>query len=174
MRYIRMAIDMLCSDVKLLFKKLLGCKVDFGIVNLASPFSHIYTEHGGKVKIGNKTEIKANTEIKSDHGVLTLGNNCFVNRNCMIIAHERITIADQVTIGPGTCIYDHDHNVESGGFITSPVEIKKGAWIGAGCIILKGVTVGENAIVAAGSIVTKNIPPKTVFYQKRENVMKQL
>jgi acetyltransferase-like isoleucine patch superfamily enzyme len=28
---------------------------------------------------------------------------------------------------------------------------------------LKGVTIGDGAVIAAGSVVTKNIPPRTVW-----------
>lgn len=36
-------------------------------------------------------------------------------------------------------------------------------WIGAGCIIMAGVTVGDGAIIAAGSVVTKDVPPCTIW-----------
>ena len=36
-------------------------------------------------------------------------------------------------------------------------------WIGAGSIIMAGVTIGDGAIVAAGSVVTKDIPPCTIY-----------
>lgn len=36
-------------------------------------------------------------------------------------------------------------------------------WIGAGSIIMAGVTIGDGAIIAAGSVVTKDVPPCTVY-----------
>ena len=41
--------------------------------------------------------------------------------------------------------------------------IGKDCWIGAGSIIMAGVTIGDGSIVAAGSVVTKNIPPYTIY-----------
>ena len=42
--------------------------------------------------------------------------------------------------------------------------IKKGASLGANCTIICGNTIGEYALVGAGSVVTKDIPPYTVWY----------
>ena len=35
-------------------------------------------------------------------------------------------------------------------------------WIGAFCIILAGVKVGEGSVIAVGSVVTNDIPPKSI------------
>ena len=43
-----------------------------------------------------------------------------------------------------------------------PVEIKDGAWIGAGATVLPGVTVGKYAILGADSVATKDIPDYVV------------
>jgi acetyltransferase-like isoleucine patch superfamily enzyme len=43
------------------------------------------------------------------------------------------------------------------------IHIKEGVWIGAGSIILSDVVIGEYSIVAAGAVVTKDVPPYTVF-----------
>jgi UDP-2-acetamido-3-amino-2,3-dideoxy-glucuronate N-acetyltransferase len=41
--------------------------------------------------------------------------------------------------------------------------IKKNASIGAGAIILGGTVIGESAMIGAGAVVTKNIPPYTLW-----------
>lgn len=87
----------------------------------------------------------------------------------MIVAHESITIEGNVTIGPGTVIYDHDHDGK-GGYTTKPVHIGKNVWIGAGCIILRGVTIGDNSVIATGTLVTKDVPANVLRYDKRERV----
>ena len=43
-----------------------------------------------------------------------------------------------------------------------PVEIKDGAWIGAGATVLPGVTVGKYARLGADSVATKDIPDNVV------------
>ena len=79
---------------------------------------------------------------------------------------DLITIEDNVNIGPKAIIVTHDSSdrcVNPGGQVRrAAVRICKNSFIGAGSIILPGVTVGERSIVAAGSVVTKDVPPKTV------------
>jgi len=41
--------------------------------------------------------------------------------------------------------------------------IKSDAWIGMNAMIMPGVTIGEGAIIAAGSVVSKDVPPYTIF-----------
>jgi len=43
------------------------------------------------------------------------------------------------------------------------ITIANNVWIGDRVIVLPGVTIGNGSIVAAGSVVTKNVPPYTVF-----------
>lgn len=159
----------LSSDLFLVIRRMLGCRVKFPLLSIVSPMSSLKTRNKGSISLGKKTCIRSNSEVSTNQGIISLGNNCFVNKNCMIIAHEKIVIEDNVTIGPNTVIYDHDHD-GNGEYLTNPVHIGKNVWIGAGCIILKGTTIGENTVVGAGSIITKDIPPNTRFYQKRENV----
>jgi acetyltransferase-like isoleucine patch superfamily enzyme len=42
--------------------------------------------------------------------------------------------------------------------VSGPINIKDGAWIGAGAIILANVTVGRKSIVGAGAVVTNDVP----------------
>ena len=43
------------------------------------------------------------------------------------------------------------------------VVIENGVWIGSGAKVLDGVKIGENSVIGAGSIVTKSVPPFTVY-----------
>jgi acetyltransferase-like isoleucine patch superfamily enzyme len=40
--------------------------------------------------------------------------------------------------------------------------VRRGATIGSGATILSGVEIGADAIVGAGSVVTKDVPPRTI------------
>lgn len=121
----------------------------------------------GGITVGAGVTMCENSYIEATaSGKVLLEGENFINRNCQISAREEILIEKNVTIGPATVIYDHDHKFRKGDnnsqFVTSKVVIKKNAWIGSGCIILKGVTIGENSIVAAGTIVTKDVPPNSI------------
>jgi acetyltransferase-like isoleucine patch superfamily enzyme len=56
----------------------------------------------------------------------------------------------------------------------APIRISRGAWIGARSIILKGVTIGAGAVVGMGSVVTKDVPPRTVVVGNPARVIREI
>ena len=75
--------------------------------------------------------------------------------------HESLSVGDNCLFGEFVSIHDEDHVLSRSskpwserGFITSPVRIGSGVWVGAHATILKGVTIGDHAVVAAGADVT--------------------
>lgn len=170
MKYIKYALCAVATDIKYAIKRLAGSHVAPHFLTVVNPFANIMTEgRESSVKIGKMAHIRPYTEVAAKAGgKLIIGNRCFVNKFCMVICRDSITIGDGTTIGPHTCIYDHDHgNEEDALYKTASVSIGKNVWIGAGCIILKGVTIGDNCTIAAGSIITKDVPADTIFLQKR-------
>jgi acetyltransferase-like isoleucine patch superfamily enzyme len=101
-----------------------------------------------------------------------VGNDVFIGRGAIISASEGIRIGSGVTIGPEFMVMGGDHNFRSVGHRifeqkeggdNKPIMIEDDVWIGARVLILKGVRVGEGAIVGAGAVVTKSIPPYTIW-----------
>lgn len=113
----------------------------------------VYCINCSNISIGNHTVLRPGTILMPD-----------ANKN------GYINIEDKVLIGSGVHMYctDHEFNdpnipiYDQGNMLTMPINIKRGAWIGANSIILKGVTIGENSVVAAGSVVTKDVPQRTI------------
>lgn len=162
MALIKKAFVVLKSDFVLLLRKIAGCKVEYHWISLISPKATICTRgKAARIQFGKKCAVRQNTELSAANGMITLADNVFINRNCMLVAHKEISIGKGTTIGPGTYIYDHDHDGK-GGFVCAPVTVGENVWIGAGCIILKGVTIGDNAVIAAGAVVTKDVPASVV------------
>ena len=103
---------------------------------------------------------------------LHIGKNVGISATA-IVAHQSITIGDNVKIGGGVCIYDTDfHSLDPRIRISNkdrqnakkkPVVINDNVFIGAHSTILKGVTIGNNAIIGACSVVTKDIPDNEVW-----------
>ena len=82
---------------------------------------------------------------------------------------ELITIEDDVTISFRVTVVVHDDarrmdRIEpgAGDGTVAPVRLRRGCYLGAGCLVLPGVTVGERAVVASGAVVTRDVPPETV------------
>lgn len=109
-----------------------------------------------------------------------IGVNSGFNSYCVITCREKIHIGDNVMFGPFVTIHDHDHvyktkeSMKTSGYITKPIIIEDDVWIGGNVVILKGVTIGKGSVIAAGSIVTKDIPPHTIMYNKRQNVVNRI
>jgi UDP-3-O-[3-hydroxymyristoyl] glucosamine N-acyltransferase len=54
-----------------------------------------------------------------------------------------------------------------------PVRIEAGAFLGIGATVLAGVTIGEHAYVAAGSVVTEDVPPRTLVVGNPARVVRR-
>ena len=54
------------------------------------------------------------------------------------------------------------------------IDIGPNAWLGGGAIVLAGVTVGESSVVGAGSVVTKDVPPRSVGVGNPARVIRSL
>lgn len=96
---------------------------------------------------------------------ISIGKRVFINHACSFLDMGRITIEDDVLIGPKVNLVTENHPTDPAdrrSLITKPILIKKKAWIGAGVTILPGVIIGENSIVAAGAVVSKDVPDNTV------------
>lgn len=99
-----------------------------------------------------------------------IGKNCHFSSYVLLdlIYPQLITIEDNVTISHNVMIFTHA-NPTANLFLkkkyprkVKPVIIKQGAVINPGAIIIAGVTIGKDAIVSIGSIVTEDVPDKTI------------
>lgn len=96
---------------------------------------------------------------------LTVGDRCTMH-NSHLNTYKAITLGDDVGLSPNVDVLTHGFwlNVMDGFPAKfAPVVIEHGAIIGRGTIILPGVRIGNRAVIGAGSIVTKNVPPMTVY-----------
>ncbi|MFV1976553.1 MAG: acyltransferase [Candidatus Scalindua sp.] len=116
--------------------------------------------------VGDNTKIGAFVEIQKN---ARIGNNCKISSHTFIC--EGVIIEDNVFVGHSvTFINDkYPRATTSNGSLQTDDDwevastlVKKSASIGSGTTILCNVTIGENAIVGAGSVVTKDVPPKSV------------
>lgn len=155
-------------------EKIKGCKIITSSKKLfLSPQTEISIRGNGRLELGNSvmTQRGVLLGVRQD-AVLSIGDGVGINRNTSIVAHEKISIGNNVIIAPNVCIYDHDHGYPNPDeYITAPIIIKDGTWIASNTVILKGVTIGKNCTIAAGSVVTKDVPDNSIFYQKRESTI---
>jgi acetyltransferase-like isoleucine patch superfamily enzyme len=98
------------------------------------------------------------------HGSLVLGQHVFINTGATIVANHRIEIGDNCLIGDLAAIFDSNHHSlePSLPIRIAPVRLGINVWVGRSATILPGVTVGDHAVIAAGSIVTEDVPARTL------------
>ena len=116
------------------------------------------------LKVSNGFRIRAGAYISiADKAVLELGSGS-INRNCNIACFNHIIIGDDVTISENVVIRDSDnHEIIRNEFtMDAPIVIGNHVWIGINATILKGVHIGSGSVIAAGSIVTKDVPERSL------------
>jgi acetyltransferase-like isoleucine patch superfamily enzyme len=80
------------------------------------------------------------------------------------VANHSIILGDDCRLGDLAAIFDSDHHPLEPSRPTriAPVRLGVNVWVGRSATILPGVTIGDHAVVAAGSVVTEDVPAKTV------------
>lgn len=118
-----------------------------------------------------------------------LGRSVYIYPGTTVLHPENIFISDYASISPGVFLCasaaakiiigsrsaiasgtrlvtpTHDVNilpVNSVGY-NYPIVIGEDVWIGTGVIVLPGVTIHDGSIVAAGAVVTKDVPPDSMY-----------
>jgi UDP-2-acetamido-3-amino-2,3-dideoxy-glucuronate N-acetyltransferase len=117
--------------------------------------------------IGNECSINYNVFIEND---VRIGDNVTIKPGVQL--WDGITVGDDVFIGPNVTFTNdliprpraHSFDWKDNTKRWARTNINKGASIGANATIVAGITIGEYALIGAGSVVTKNIPPHTLWY----------
>jgi acetyltransferase-like isoleucine patch superfamily enzyme len=128
--------------------------------------------------IGDHTKIGTFVEVQK---------NAFIGKHCKIQSHtficEGVTIEDEVFIGHGVTFVNDKYPRATNGngalqneqdWKVEPTIVKKGASIGSGVTILCSVTIGEEAIVGSGSVVTRNVPPRTIVAGNPARIIRRI
>lgn len=111
-------------------------------------------------KIGSNCNISAQVFIEND---VIIGNNVTIKSGVQI--WDGIRINDNAFIGPNvTFTNDLIPRSKASNWKMLMTTIEEGASIGANTTIVGGVRIGCHALIGAGSVVTKNIPPYTLWY----------
>jgi len=98
-----------------------------------------------------------------------------VTVKCGVQLWDGVTLEDDVFVGPNVT-FSNDRHPRSRNQAAAllPTLVRKGASIGANATILPGLTIGEGAMVGAGSVVTKDVPPRTLVVGNPARVIRPL
>lgn len=113
-----------------------------------------------QAEIGDNCNVCANVLIENR---VKIGNNVTIKSGVQV--WDGITLEDNVFIGPNvTFTNDSVPRSKAHRDFYGTIIVKKGASIGANSTLIADVEIGEYAFIGAGSVVTKDIPPYTVWY----------
>jgi maltose O-acetyltransferase len=114
-----------------------------------------------------------------ESGRLQIGERTLVNYGGSICAAKLVSIGANCLIGTHAIIMDNDfHRIEPERRLewpeSRPIVIEDNVWLGARVIVLAGVTIGRDSCIAAGSVVTANIPPRSLAAGVPARVIREL
>ena len=99
-----------------------------------------------------------------------IGAGTFHNVAVMVAAHELVEIGDHCMFANGCFVTDASHRFDDPdrpvpwqGFTSKgPTRVGHNVWCGANVVITSGVTVGERCVIGANSVVTGDLPPRSI------------
>lgn len=115
--------------------------------------------------------------VQFDYGVFTeIGDNFYANFNLTVLDCCKVTIGDNVMIGPNVsiltpvhplCWQDRNMRFKPDGSpydleYAKPITIGSNCWIAGNVTICGGVTIGSGCVIGAGSVVTRDIPENSL------------
>lgn len=131
-----------------------GCKIGKG--TKIWHFSHVMPN----CTIGENCNLGQNVVVSPE---VVLGKNVKVQNNVSI--YTGVTCDDDVFLGPSMVFTNviNPRSAISRKNEYAKTHVGKGASIGANATIVCGHNIGEYAFIGAGSVVTKNVPPYSLW-----------
>jgi putative colanic acid biosynthesis acetyltransferase WcaF len=115
-------------------------------------------------KIGKGVVIKPAVNIKFPWK-LRVGDHCWIGEEVWIDNLSDVTIGKNVTLSQGCLLLtgSHDHRRTTFDFLTAPIQLEDGAWIGAKAVVSGGITCRSHSILALNSVAEKDLEPYTIY-----------
>jgi acetyltransferase-like isoleucine patch superfamily enzyme len=139
--------------------------------------------NSGSVIIGERAYLISTTipiQLTTEYGgKLEIGARTGINYGCSILATELISIGPNCKIGMHVIMMDNDyHQIDptKRGIrpASRPIVLEENVWLGARVIVLSGVTIGANSVIGAGSVVTRDIPPRSIAVGQPAQVIRSI
>lgn len=116
---------------------------------------------------------------------LVFGDKVTMEYDCHIASCYCVEIHDRVLIASRVYISDHSHGGTTSADLLLPpndrpiqskgsVVIEAEVWLGEGVCVLPGVRIGRSSIIGANSVVTRDIPPRSVAVGAPARVIRTL
>jgi acetyltransferase-like isoleucine patch superfamily enzyme len=137
----------------------------------------------GRLEIGANTLLEPGVWITAPAPArIRIGAGTFLNLGVMVAALDLVEIGDHCMFANGCFITDADHRVDDPhrpitwqGFRSrGPTRVGDNVWCGANVVITSGVTVGERSVIGANSVVTRDVPARSIAVGAPARVIRQI
>lgn len=144
-----------------------GARLIVGEDRLAPVPCRVILRRHSVLSVQGQVEFMRGTKVVvSENAHLEVGDHSYVHCNSTVTCFEHISIGRDCAISWNTNILDgNSHDLTVDGVArpwSAPIAIADKVWIGAGAVVLSGLSIGSGAVVGAGSVVTKDVPERTV------------
>jgi heptaprenylglycerol acetyltransferase len=94
-----------------------------------------------------------------------IGSNVWIGLYVYIddLHPEALSIGDNCTIGIRTSIITHFYWGPRQAVTRGKVTIGRDVFVGPHCVILPDVTIGDGSVIQAGSVISRSVPPGTLW-----------
>lgn len=115
-------------------------------------------------KIGVGVVVKPSVNIKYPWKLI-VGNNSWIGEAVWIDNLSDVIIGESVTISQGALLLtgSHDHTKETFDFVSFPIVLEDGAWVGAKAVVFGGVTCCTHSILGINSVAETNLQAYTIY-----------
>jgi acetyltransferase-like isoleucine patch superfamily enzyme len=143
-----------------------GAYIDYGVYLHACPNGiHVGKDslvmHGSVLHVYNFRGIP--------HSGISIGQSSLIGEYNVIRGQGGVKIGDRVYTSPMVQIMAVNHLFDDPsrpfvdqGITAKGITVEDDVWIGAGAVVTDGITIGKGSVIAAGSVVTRNVPPRTL------------
>lgn len=125
----------------------------------------------GRLEIGPHVLLEPHVWITADRPArVRIGEGTFLNLGVMIAALDLVEIGAHCMLANGSFVTDANHRFDDPeqpvpwqGFTSKgPTRLGDNVWCGMNVVITSGVTVGERCVIGANSVVTSDLPPRSI------------
>ncbi len=137
----------------------------------------------GRLELGRHVLLEPNVWLSAPgQARIRIGQGTFLNIGVMVAAAELVEIGDPCMLANGCCVSDARHRFDDPdkpvpwqGFTSKgPTRLGDNVWCGANVVVTTGVTVGERCVIGANSVVTADLPPRSIAAGAPARVLKPI
>ncbi len=137
----------------------------------------------GRLEIGSGTLLEPDVWITAPGDArVRIGEGTFLNIAVMVAAVELVEIGNHCMFANGCFVTDGNHRFDDPdkpvtwqGFSTKgPTRVGDNVWCGANVVVTSGVTIGERCVIGANSVVTADLPPRSIAAGAPARVLREI